>query len=73
MKAIFLGEVVRTKVGVIGGGEFEPGNRTGRLLIKSRNHVSTRHDYFFNKLSLELIVRFFLNCLKSQPASKFTR
>ena len=66
VKAIFLDEGVRTKEGVIGGGEVEPRNRTGRLLIKSQNHVSTRHDHFLNKLSLELIVRFFLNCLKSQ-------
>ena len=72
VKAIFLGEIVRTKEGVIGGGEVKPRNRKGRLLIKSRNRISTRHDHFLNKLSLELIARFFLKCLKSRPVSKFT-
>ena len=71
-KAILLGVGVRIKLGVIGADEFESRNRTGKLSIKSRNHVSTSHDHFLNKLSLEFIVRFF-NCLKSQLVSKFTR
>ena len=65
VKPIFLDEGVRTKEGVIGGGGVEPRNRTGRLLIKSQNHVSIRHDHFFNKLSLELIVRFSLIASKA--------
>ena len=40
VKAVFLCEGVRIKVGVIGEGELERRDKTIRLYIKSQNHVS---------------------------------